>query len=121
MSSSTNIALFIENLTIQFGGLKAVSDFSIQIPDRVIFGLIGPNGAGKTTVFNMLTGVYTPTSGKIDALGQPIVGPGLAKKPYEITACGLARTFQNIRLFKNLSVLDNIMIAMDNDPSHPRF
>jgi branched-chain amino acid transport system ATP-binding protein len=110
-------ALRVERLTMQFGGLKAVSDFSLEIPKGAIFGLIGPNGAGKTTVFNMLTGVYTPTQGAIEAFGQAIVG----KKPYEITSCGMARTFQNIRLFKDLSVLDNIMVAMDNDPAHPRF
>src|ERR1700723_2590633 len=96
-ASSVGTVLSIDSLTMQFGGLKAVSEFSIQIPERMIFGLIGPNGAGKTTVFNMLTGVYTPTLGKIEAFGQQIVGPGLDKKPYEITACGLARTFQNIR------------------------
>src|SRR5690606_35722035 len=91
---------------------KAVSELTLEIPRGVIFGLIGPNGAGKTTAFNMLTGVYRPTLGSITAFGKEVVG----KKPYEITACGLARTFQNIRLFKDLPVLDNIMIAMDNDP-----
>jgi branched-chain amino acid transport system ATP-binding protein len=83
----------------------------------MIFGLIGPNGAGKTTVFNMLTGVYCPTQGAIHAFGHDVTG----KKPYEITKYGVARTFQNIRLFKDLSVIDNLMIAIDNDPSKPHF
>jgi branched-chain amino acid transport system ATP-binding protein len=106
------MSLKIENLTIQFGGLKAVSDLSLEVQKEMIFGLIGPNGAGKTTVFNLLTGVYQPTSGQIHAFGKNIVGA----KPYQITKYGIARTFQNIRLFKNLTVLDNIMIAMDNNP-----
>lgn len=110
-------ALLTRTMAMQFGGLKAVSDLSLEIPKGVIFGLIGPNGAGKTTVFNMLTGVYRPTEGSIQAFGQDLVG----RKPYEITQCGVARTFQNIRLFKNLNVLDNIMIAMDSNPSSIRF
>jgi branched-chain amino acid transport system ATP-binding protein len=110
-------ALCAKSLTMQFGGLKAVSEFTLDIPKRSIFGLIGPNGAGKTTVFNMLTGVYCPTSGKVEVLGTEVTG----RKAYEITACGVARTFQNIRLFKDLSVIDNLMIAMDNDPAHQRF
>jgi branched-chain amino acid transport system ATP-binding protein len=104
--------LKIKNLTMQFGGLKAVSDFSLEIKPGIIFGLIGPNGAGKTTVFNMLTGVYQPTSGSIEAFGQSIVG----FRPYEITHQGFARTFQNIRLFKDLTVLENLMICMDQSP-----
>lgn len=112
----TDTALKTEALTIQFGGLKAVSELSLEIPQGRIFGLIGPNGAGKTTVFNMLTGVYTPTSGRIRAFGREIKG----SKPYEITKFGLARTFQNIRLFKDLTVLQNILAAMDNDPKRPK-
>ena len=115
MSLTAEPALQAEDLTIQFGGLKAVSELNLMIPKGMIFGLIGPNGAGKTTVFNMLTGVYQPTSGKIHALGQNLVG----HKPYQITQFGLARTFQNIRLFKDLSVLENILAAMDNDPTRP--
>ncbi len=106
-------ALSIKNLTIQFGGLKAVADLSLEIPQGMIFGLIGPNGAGKTTVFNMLTGVYQPTSGTMSSFGKNLIG----YKPYQITKLGLARTFQNIRLFKDLSVIDNIRVAMDNDPN----
>jgi branched-chain amino acid transport system ATP-binding protein len=101
-----------KNLTMQFGGLKAVSELNLQIPKGAIFGLIGPNGAGKTTAFNMLTGVYQPTSGEIHGFGERWDG----LKPYEITKKGFARTFQNIRLFKELSVLDNIRVAMDEDP-----
>jgi branched-chain amino acid transport system ATP-binding protein len=113
---NSTFALHAENLTMQFGGLKAVSQLSLEVQKEVIFGLIGPNGAGKTTVFNLLTGVYQPTQGKIQAFGKNIVGA----KPYQITKYGVARTFQNIRLFKNLSILDNIMIAMDNDPQGKR-
>jgi len=112
----STIALAAKGLTMQFGGLKAVSDLTLEIPVGSIFGLIGPNGAGKTTVFNMLTGVYLPTAGQIDAFGQPLVG----KKAYEITSLGLARTFQNIRLFKDLTVLDNLMVAMDCHPGMPK-
>ena len=104
-------------LTMQFGGLKAVAALDLDIPKGMIFGMIGPNGAGKTTVFNMLTGVYQPTSGEITAHGHNLVG----LKPYEITKFGVARTFQNIRLFKNLSVENNLLIAMDQDPSKPSF
>ncbi len=116
MSASSSV-LHVENLTMQFGGLKAVCDFSLNISQGMVFGLIGPNGAGKTTVFNMLTGVYTPTAGKITAFGSDVTG----KKPYTITHYGLARTFQNIRLFKDLSVLDNLMIPMDHDPKRPHY
>jgi branched-chain amino acid transport system ATP-binding protein len=112
----TDFALKASSLTMQFGGLKAVSEFSLDIPKGVIYGLIGPNGAGKTTVFNMLTGVYRPTAGTITAFGRELVG----KKAYEITTCGLARTFQNIRLFKDLTVMDNLMVALDNDPAFPK-
>ena len=94
-------------VTIRFGGLTAVSEFDLEIRDRELIGLIGPNGAGKTTIFNMLTGVYKPTEGEIRISGQPTRG----LKPYDITALGVARTFQNIRLFKELSVLDNVKIG----------
>lgn len=104
------IALETRDLTIQFGGLKAVQNVSLSIEEKSIFGLIGPNGAGKTTLFNMLTGVYQPTSGSITGYGQNLVG----LKPFEITSRGFARTFQNIRLFKNLSVLQNIKIGLDH-------
>src|SRR5438128_9690165 len=95
------------HMTIRFGGLTAVSDFNLSMDAHELVGLIGPNGAGKTTIFNMLTGVYRPNEGEMFVNGQSIVG----KKPYEITALGVARTFQNIRLFKELSVLDNVKIG----------
>jgi branched-chain amino acid transport system ATP-binding protein len=97
------------NLTIKFGGLTAVSDFSLSLEDNDLVGLIGPNGAGKTTIFNMLTGVYAPTSGNIEFCGEQIEGT----KPYNITKKRIARTFQNIRLFKNLTVLDNLKISFN--------
>lgn len=99
--------LTAEKLTIQFGGLKAVENFDFHIKENEIVGLIGPNGAGKTTIFNMLTGVYAPTDGKIHYLGEQIGG----LKPYAITQKQIARTFQNIRLFNNLTVLDNVKIS----------
>jgi branched-chain amino acid transport system ATP-binding protein len=114
---ANDAVLSVDNLTIQFGGLKAVYELNLKLPKGVIFGLIGPNGAGKTTVFNMLTGVYRPTAGTIHAFGKSLVG----KRPFEITRCGVARTFQNIRLFKQLSVLTNIIIALDQNPGEQQF
>lgn len=101
--------LDVQNLSIVFGGLKAVSDFNLTIDEKQIVGLIGPNGAGKTTVFNMLTGVYTPTQGTISYLGERIQG----LKPYDITKKKIARTFQNIRLFSSLTVLDNVKVSFN--------
>ena len=95
------------NVVEMFGGLKAISDFNIYLDPGEMVGLIGPNGAGKTTAFNLFTGVYQPTRGTITFDGRSIVG----LKPYEITQRGVARTFQNIRLFSELSVLDNVRIA----------
>ena len=99
--------LKINKLTKEFGGLKAVSNFNIEINKGELIGLIGPNGAGKTTAFNLMTGVYEPTSGQIDFDGKSLLG----LKPYQVTQRGIARTFQNIRLFSDLSVLDNVKIA----------
>src|SRR5204863_6966757 len=96
-----------KHVTIRFGGLTAVSDFNLALEPHELIGLIGPNGAGKTTIFNMLTGVYQPSEGEIFVSGQPTAGC----KPYDITALGVARTFQNIRLFKELTVLDNVKIG----------
>ncbi len=93
-----------------FGGLKAVSDFNFHINKGELVGLIGPNGAGKTTVFNLFTGVYQPTTGEIRLDGRSLTG----KRPYQITQMGIARTFQNIRLFSELTVLDNVKIAFHN-------
>ena len=101
--------LDVKDLSIEFGVLKAVSDFNLSIEDRQVVGLIGPNGAGKTTVFNMLTGVYAPTNGTIIYLGENIEG----LKPYDITQKKICRTFQNIRLFSSLSVIDNVKISFN--------
>ena len=97
-----------KNLGIQFGGLKAVDSFNLNIEKGMLYGLIGPNGAGKTTVFNLLTGVYKPTTGTIRLDGKLING----KTPTQINNAGIARTFQNIRLFSNMSVLDNVKVAL---------
>jgi branched-chain amino acid transport system ATP-binding protein len=99
--------LHLEELSMQFGGLRAVSSFSLDLFPKDLNGLIGPNGAGKTTVFNMITGVYNPTSGRVIFQEQEITG----LNPHEINQMGIARTFQNIRLFPNLCVLDNVRIA----------
>jgi len=96
-----------KNLVMRFGGLTAVNDFSISVPEGSIVGLIGPNGAGKTTAFNMITGFYRPTEGQVVFQGQDITG----LHPHEVCRAGIARTFQNIRLFGNESVLQNVMIA----------
>lgn len=110
--------LEIDNLTIRFGGLTAVSSISASVGERELVGLIGPNGAGKTTVFNMITGMYQPTEGDIRFNGHSI----LNRRPYEITASGIARTFQNIRLFPSLTVFDNVRVAfhlhLDHDAVH---
>lgn len=100
-----------------FGGLKAVSDLNIEINNGELIGLIGPNGAGKTTVFNLLTGVYEPTEGKISFLDKNMKG----LKPYQVTQRGIARTFQNIRLFSDLSVIDNVKIAYHQRSSYSIF
>ena len=99
-----------KKLGISFGGLRAVDDFNISIEKGALYGLIGPNGAGKTTVFNLLTGVYKPTEGIITLDGKDITG----KKTIDINRAGIARTFQNIRLFKDLSVIDNVKVGLHN-------
>ena len=99
--------LKVDNVSMVFGGLRAVSNLSMHIDEGELIGLIGPNGAGKTTAFNMITGVYTPTEGKLYFNGQQSSG----KKSYQVTQMGMARTFQNIRLFSELSVIDNVKIA----------
>lgn len=99
--------LEIRGLTKYFGGLRAVYNFDMEIPEGALVGLIGPNGAGKTTIFNMVTGIYPPTEGEIFFNGENLVG----LEPHEITQQGIGRTFQNIRLFPNLTVLDNVRIA----------
>ena len=108
MSAGDNeVLLELKACTIRFGGLTAVSSLDLKIHEHELVGLIGPNGAGKTTVFNLITGVYSPTEGTIELGGNSIAG----KKPYQITGKGIARTFQNIRLFPSLSVFDNVRVA----------
>lgn len=102
--------LEVKNLGISFGGLRAVNEFHLEIEKGCLYGLIGPNGAGKTTVFNLLTGVYKPNEGVILLDGENIVG----KKTIDINKAGIARTFQNIRLFKDLTVLDNVKVGLHN-------
>jgi branched-chain amino acid transport system ATP-binding protein len=99
--------LDVDRISIAFGGLKAVTDFSLKLEPGQLRGLIGPNGAGKTTCFNLLTGVYKPQSGSISLAGRSLAG----LRPFQIAAAGMARTFQNIRLFQELSVLDNVKVA----------
>ena len=99
--------LTVDDLTMAFGGLKAVNEVTFDIAPGEILALIGPNGAGKTTVFNMLTGIYRPTSGKLDFNGKSLIG----KAPHDICKMGIARTFQNIRLFDNMTALENIMVG----------
>lgn len=106
--------LEVTSLGISFGGLRAVDELSMKIEEGGLVGLIGPNGAGKTTVFNMLTGVYRPTDGGIRLDGQNLIG----KKPHDICKMGVARTFQNIRLFSNLSVLDNVKTGLHNEVTY---
>ena len=101
-----------ENLGISFGGLKAVQDLNLKIKKGQIYGLVGPNGAGKTTVFNMITGVYKPTTGKFWLEGENLTG----KSQESINHKGIARTFQNIRLFNNMSVIRNVMVGLHNQP-----
>lgn len=103
--------LEVKNLGISFGGLRAVDDFNIKIEKGQLYGLIGPNGAGKTTVFNLLTGVYKPSEGIISLENKNITG----KSTIEINKEGIARTFQNIRLFKELTVLDNVKVGLHNN------
>ncbi|MDT1958194.1 ABC transporter ATP-binding protein [Carnobacterium divergens] len=104
--------LEVKKLTKNFGGLAAVSMVNLELGNNELVGLIGPNGAGKTTLFNLLTGVYAPSEGTIDLTVNNKTQRLNGKKPYKITDLGLARTFQNIRLFKELTVLDNVLIAM---------
>jgi branched-chain amino acid transport system ATP-binding protein len=100
--------LNLSGLTKSFGGLQVLQNVTLTIPERGIFGLIGPNGAGKTTVFNLVTGLLVPGEGRIEFLGRELNGMA----PYQVTRCGIARTFQNIRIFKEMSVLENVLIAV---------
>lgn len=105
--TENSIMLEVQDLTIRFGGLVAVNAVNFQVPTGSIFGLIGPNGAGKTTLFNMISGVYAPTSGKVIFNGEEIQG----RPPYKVNALGIARTYQNINLFKKMTVLENVMVG----------
>ena len=106
------VILKMENLGISFGGLKAVQDVNIEIRKKHLYGLVGPNGAGKTTVFNMLTGVYRPTTGHFYLEGEELTG----KSQETINHKGIARTFQNIRLFNNMTVIRNVLVGLHNQP-----
>ena len=105
---STSTSLRLQAVSRHFGGLKVLQDVNLDVPQQGIFGLIGPNGAGKTTVFNLITGLLPPTSGRIEFQGQDLAG----RKPHEITRLGIARTFQNIRIFKEMSLLENVMVGL---------
>lgn len=111
MAENTTPVLRCQHLGVQFGGLKAVDDFNLEIGQSELVGLIGPNGAGKTTVFNLITGVYKPTEGSFYLNGERMNG----KKTHQIVHAGIARTFQNIRLFKKMTVLENVKAAMLQD------
>ena len=102
--------LEVKNLTKNFGGLTAVGDVSMELNEGELVGLIGPNGAGKTTLFNLLTGVYEPSEGTVTLDGTVLNG----KAPYKIASLGLSRTFQNIRLFKDMTVLENVLVGLSN-------
>ena len=106
-----SVLLDCEKVTIQFGGLTAVSELDLRIGEQELVGLIGPNGAGKTTAFNLITGVYQPTGGRISFCGKPTAGV----KPHVLSLRGISRTFQNIRLFAQMTVLDNVRTAMQGN------
>ena len=107
MGSKSSVLIDVQNLSMRFGGLLAVSDVGFQVNDGEIHALIGPNGAGKTTILNMISGIYRPTSGNITFAGENIV----KLSPHLVTRRGIARTFQNIKVFEGLNVLENIMVA----------
>ncbi|GGN77838.1 ABC transporter ATP-binding protein [Actinoplanes lobatus] len=110
MSENTEVLLDVDHVTLRFGGVVALNDVSFSINKGEILGLIGPNGAGKTTCFNVMTGVYKPTEGKVAFDGQTITG----KRPHAINRMGIARTFQNIRLFPEMTALENVMVGADS-------
>lgn len=109
--------LQIHELCKYFGGVKAIHNFSMDVEERKIYGLIGPNGAGKTTIFNTITGIYKPTSGSIKFEGKDLIG----QRPNQVASNGIGRTFQNIRLFGNLSALDNVFIACQGSTNYNLF
>ena len=103
-----NELLQVKDVTIRFGGLTAINQVNLHVDEGEIIGIIGPNGAGKTTLFNILSGIYEPTSGTVHFSGEKIS----SKKVYEIARTGISRTFQNIRLFSGMTVLDNVLVGM---------
>ncbi|MBP7565348.1 MAG: ABC transporter ATP-binding protein [Burkholderiaceae bacterium] len=105
---TTNLAVDMDNVSCAFGGLRVLEGVNLKIPEGSVFGLIGPNGAGKTTAFNLVSGVYQPTGGSIKLFGQDIQG----RATHEITRLGIGRTFQNIRLFREMTILENVMVGM---------
>ena len=106
--------LKLSNISKRFGGLHVLQDVNIEVPQGTIFGLIGPNGAGKTTVFNLITGLLQPTGGSITFGGESLVG----QKPHRITQRGIARTFQNIRIFKEMTLIENVVVGMHRHLSY---
>lgn len=110
----SKVILKTENLGISFGGLKAVQNLNLEIKEKQLYGLVGPNGAGKTTVFNMITGVYKPSAGSFWLDGENLTG----KSQETINHKGIARTFQNIRLFNNMTVIRNVMVGLHNQPEY---
>ncbi len=117
MSASRKEVLILDDVSVHFGGIKAVQNLSLKLYEGEILALIGPNGAGKTTAFNVITGVYDATLGKVTAFGEDLSGLQI----HQVTNLGLARTFQNIRLFKELSVRENILIALDRTTKNSTF
>lgn len=109
-----NVVLELQNVEKHFGGVRAIDNFSLKLEHGKIYGLIGPNGAGKTTIFNNITGIYAPSAGKIFFNGEDITGSA----PHKVAQLGIGRTFQNIRLFSKLSVLDNVIIASNLDATY---
>ena len=107
MTAASPALLEARNIVKRFGGLTALSDVSVAIREGEIYGLIGPNGAGKTTLFNVLTGLYAPEEGEFEFAGHSLRG----QKPYRVVECGIARTFQNIRLFGNMTAIENVMVG----------
>lgn len=112
-----SIILEAKNLTMRFGGLTAVKDFNLRLRPKQLAGIIGPNGAGKTTIFNMITGIYTPSEGQVHVAGRNVTGMA----PYKIAAFAVARTFQNIRLFKDMTVWENVKLASHHNAQYNFF
>jgi ABC-type branched-subunit amino acid transport system ATPase component len=115
--AENNVILQVQDVTMQFGGLRAIDNVSFHVDEAEIFGLIGPNGAGKTTLFNVITANYKPTSGSVTLAGTSLKG----LKPNQVVNAGIARTFQNIRLFNSMTVLENVMVGLDRAGGGPAY